>query len=89
MDKIELFNIAPNGMKTEYLILTKFLNIDGSDFDYKVEYIDTFEENHTTLVGTFSLNLGYIVFAETKGIGIPAGAIKLLTQWIEDNLEDL
>jgi hypothetical protein len=83
---IELFNTALNGMKLDHLILTRVPNLDGSDFDYKIVHID-FPNGKKIMVGTCDLILGYISFVETKGIGIPHGAMKLLYNWIDANME--
>lgn len=85
MDKIELFEDI-NGLKLNHLILTKVPNLDGSDFDYKIEFVD-FIDKKKMMVGTTDLILGRINFVETGGIGVPHGAMRLLSQWIEENRE--
>ncbi len=87
METIELYNMAPNGLKIDYLILKKVPNLDASDWDYEVEYIDRFSNDKRIFVGTFDLILADIKFAETPGLGIPLGAIKLLSEWIEKHRE--
>lgn len=88
MNYIELFNTAPNGMKTDRIILTEMSNGDGSGIDYKIEYIDFIGEERI-LVGTCDLTLGNIQFVESKSLGIPHSAIRLLIEWIDSNLEDV
>jgi hypothetical protein len=86
MDRIELYTEAVNGLKTDHLILTKIPNLDGSGFDYRIEYID-FVDNERMLVGTTDLDLGNINFVKTGRVGVPFGAMKLLSEWIKTNLE--
>lgn len=88
IQKVELYNEAPNGLKTDHLVLTRVPNLDGSDYDYKVEYVD-FIDKKKMLVGTFDLILGNINFVETTGIGIPHGAMKLLSEWIEVKMQEV
>lgn len=87
VETIELYNTAPNGLKIDYLILKKVPNLDASDWDYEVEYVDRFSNDKRIFVGTFDLILADIKFAETPGLGIPFGAIKLLSEWIEKHRE--
>ncbi len=83
---INLFTETISGLKINHISLTRVPNIDGSDFDYKIEYIDTID-NKSTFIGTCDLILGYVNFRETVGIGIPHGALRLLSDWIDANRE--
>lgn len=89
MPTIELYSkILPNGLKIDHIIITEIPNLDGSDIDYKIEYVDwTRLDKKRIHVGNCCLTLGSISFEQSDAVGIPVGAIKLACEWVEQNME--
>lgn len=90
---IELYNIAPNGLKIDMIMLSEIPNVDKSGFDYEIVYKDCEDYGSPIRFGKCDLILGNIRFdyvdKEGKYLGVNYKAINLLTKWIEMNLEEL
>lgn len=89
--KTLLYNLAPNGLKIDQVYLTEVPNVDNSGVDYLIEYIEDFIGDEKIPIGHCELILGNIWFdtvgKNAKTLGINFKAMKLLTEWIENNLE--
>ncbi|MBN8697416.1 MAG: hypothetical protein J0L87_12870 [Bacteroidetes bacterium] len=88
MPTIELHSkILPSGHKLDHIIITEIPNADGSDIDYKIEYVDWTDIDKKRIhVGTCCLTLGSISFEKSEPVGIPVGAIKLACEWVEQRM---
>jgi len=90
---VELYNIAPNGLKVDMIMLREIPNVDNSGVDYEIVYKDCEDYGSPIRFGKCDLILGNVRFDyvddEGKYLGVNYKAIKLLTKWIEENLEDL
>lgn len=81
-----LKNIAPNGIDCDIVTLTEVPMIDGSGIEHQVEYQD-FDFLEKNLIGQVSLIDGQLDITDGKGY-ISVKGMKLLCNWIEENLED-
>lgn len=88
----ELYDIAPNDSKTNIITLREVPNIDNSGVNYEISYKDNEDYGKVIKFGHCDLILGNIMFDkidnEAKTLGVNYRAVKLLTDWINENLEE-
>ena len=80
---MQIYNTAPNGLKTDILTLTEVPNVDGSDIELKIEF-QVFEFMDKEKVGHVSLIDGIVWF--TGGTMTHTG-MRLLSDWLVENIE--
>ncbi|UBM61304.1 hypothetical protein LA303_07690 [Candidatus Sulfidibacterium hydrothermale] len=89
----ELYNIAPNGLKVDMVTLREVPNIDNSGVKYELTYKDCEDYGDKMKFGHCELVGGRIMFDKidknAQILGIDYKAIKLLVNWIEENIEDI
>ncbi len=89
----ELYNIAPNGTRVDMIQLKEVPNIDNSGVVYEISYKDYEGLGKSVKFGHCELIGGRLIFdkvdREAQTIGVDYKAIKLLTKWIEENIEEL
>lgn len=89
---IELFNIAPNGLKIDIVYIKEIPNVDNSGVEYQLSYKDCEDYGEIIKFGKCDLILGKICFDNVddggKYLGVSHSALKLLTRWIEENIEE-
>ncbi|MBP1664350.1 MAG: hypothetical protein H6Q19_1490 [Bacteroidetes bacterium] len=89
--KTLLYNLAPNGLKIDQVCLTEVPNVDNSGENYLIEYIEDFSNNEKIPIGHCDLINGNIWFdnvgKNAKTLGLNFNALKLITEWIENNIE--
>lgn len=89
--KTFLYNVAPNGLKIDQVHLTEVPNADYSGVQYLIEYVEDFGDNKRISIGHCDLIMGNIWFDKVgdnaKTLGIRYTAMKLIIDWIENNLE--
>jgi hypothetical protein len=89
----ELYNIAPNGLKVDTITLREVPNIDNSGVEYEMTYKDCEDYGTKMKFGHCELIGGRIMFdkvdKDAKVLGIDYKAMKLLVNWIEENIEDI
>jgi hypothetical protein len=88
-----IYNLAPNGLKVDQVYLTEVANVDNSGVDYLIEYIEDFTGEKRIPIGHCDLIQGNIWFDKVgdraRTLGITYSAVKLLTDWIENNIESM
>ncbi|WP_422354344.1 hypothetical protein [Roseivirga pacifica] len=88
----ELFNIAPNGMKTDIVYIKEVPNIDNSGVEYELSYCDYEYSGKPQRFGHCELIMGNIMFDDidsgAKTLGVSNEAIKLLSKWIDEHIEE-
>jgi hypothetical protein len=86
---VQLHATAPSGAKCDFVTLTPFPNADGSGIVYLIEFQELdFEEKFA--VGQCELTAGYVRFLEydkSKPQGVTHVGLRLLADWIQQNLE--
>lgn len=79
-------------MRVDQVILTRVPNLDNSGDDYRIEYLEDFVEGSPISIGHCDLYSGCIRFDivhdDARLIGVYYRVIKLLAQWIEENVEE-
>lgn len=89
----ELYNIAPNGYKIDIVTLREVPNIDNSGVEYELTYKASEGYGEQINFGRCELIGGNIRFYKIdKGaqfLGVNHKAIRLLADWIDENIEEL
>lgn len=89
----ELHNIAPNGLKTDIIKIVEVPNIDNSGVEYELSYNENEGYGKPFFFGHCDLISGKIRFdkidKDAKIFGVDYSAMRLLVNWIEENLEEL
>jgi hypothetical protein len=89
----ELYNIAPNGLKVDMVILREVPNIDNSGEEYELIYKECEDFGDKIKFGHCELIGGRIMFDKVdknaQVLGIDYKAMKLLVNWIEENIEEI
>ncbi|MGZ2368152.1 hypothetical protein ACXR6G_00015 [Ancylomarina sp. YFZ004] len=89
----ELYNIAPNGSKVDTITLSEVPNIDNSGVEYEMIYKESEDFGEKTKFGHCELIGGRIMFdkvdKDAKLLGIDYKAMKLLVNWVEENIVDI
>ena len=88
----ELYNLAPNGLKLDAIKIREVPNVDKSGVEYELTYKDSEDWGKPRKFGHCDLIMGNIMFdavdSEAQTLGVNFEAVKLLTKWIEENLEE-
>ncbi|CCH01948.1 hypothetical protein FAES_3942 [Fibrella aestuarina BUZ 2] len=84
---LELFETAPNGTRTDIVYLTKVPSVDGSDFEYLVEFEELEGVTERMEIGRVGLIDGKLWLSNDHA-QITYKGMLLLSTWIEEHLED-
>ena len=80
---MQIYNTAPNGLKTDIITLTEVPNADGSGMELKIEF-QSFEFMDKKEVGQVSLIDGVVWFS---GGTMSHIGMRLLSDWLTENIE--
>lgn len=87
--ELEIYEIAPNGTKVDRIFINKVPNIDNSGWVYIIDFKEA-EHMDRMRVGTACLILGSIEFVESEiGDAVSYQGLRMLSKWIEENLEEV
>ena len=87
--ELELYEIAPNGTKVDVIFINKIRNIDNSGWVYEIDF-QRADYMDRIRVGIADLIMGEVEFVESEiADGVSYKGLRLLSDWIEKNLEEV